>query len=117
MYPTLTDTSLLLNPEFWVTVAILLVLPFAFAKRLDSLRYTSALALCAVVYLLFIVSFYFISPDAAMPPRPSFEDIRWIRIDSSFLNTVPIFVFAFTCHQNVKFSLYFNLFFIKTQIV
>ncbi|KAJ1536606.1 hypothetical protein HK405_015131, partial [Cladochytrium tenue] len=78
------------------------VTPFAFARRLDSLRYTSALALCAVVYLLLIVLGYAVfPPQHGMPPRPPLSEIRLVHIDEKFFTTLPIFVFAFTCHQNI----------------
>ncbi|RKO89724.1 transmembrane amino acid transporter protein-domain-containing protein, partial [Blyttiomyces helicus] len=95
--------------ELWITLCTIFIAPVNFAKRLDSLRYTSAFALTAVIYLLFIVVSFFISPpEFGMPPRPTWGDITWVRIDSKFLNYFPIFVFAFTCHQNI-FSVYNEL--------
>ncbi|KAF9581945.1 hypothetical protein BGW38_000860 [Lunasporangiospora selenospora] len=40
-----------------------------------------------------------------MPPR---EEIRLVHLTPQFLTTLPIFVFAFTCHQNI-FSVYNEL--------
>ncbi|KAJ3098712.1 hypothetical protein HDU97_003771 [Phlyctochytrium planicorne] len=98
--PTLPPDSLLLSHFFWVTVSIMMVSPFAFARRLDSLRYTSALALMALVYLVMIVVGYFFV-GLGSPDRIAWDEIEWIKVDESFLKTVPIFVFAFTCHQNI----------------
>ncbi|KAJ3191101.1 hypothetical protein HK101_008080, partial [Irineochytrium annulatum] len=95
------SSSWLVSRTFWVTASVLTVAPFAFARRLDSLRYTSALALMAVVYLVFIVVGYFIFPTESMLPRPKLEDLVYFRIDGGFFKTLPIFVFAFTCHQNI----------------
>ncbi|KAI9330253.1 transmembrane amino acid transporter protein-domain-containing protein [Zopfochytrium polystomum] len=105
IYPTLT--GYLLTKEFWITIAIFVVTPFSFAKKLDSLRYTSALALCAVVYLLLIVVGFALFPSSDMPKRPSWSEIRLVRFNS-FFTTLPIFVFAFTCHQNI-FSIHNEL--------
>ncbi|KAF9428564.1 hypothetical protein BGZ94_001909 [Podila epigama] len=91
--------------RFWITIFMGIIGPLAFLKRLDSLKATSALALGAVAYLVFIVVYYFSDPDLKMPPK---DEIRYIRLSSDFFTTLPIFVFAFTCHQNI-FSVYNEL--------
>ncbi|KAG0333917.1 hypothetical protein BG004_000637 [Podila humilis] len=91
--------------RFWISIFMGIIGPLAFLKRLDSLKATSALALGAVVYLVFIVVYYFSDPDLKLPPP---EEIRYVRIKSDFFTTLPIFVFAFTCHQNI-FSVYNEL--------
>ncbi|KAI9209651.1 vacuolar amino acid transporter 5 [Polychytrium aggregatum] len=104
-FPLLDSASAWRTKELWIVIGLLIVTPFCFAKRLDSLRYTSALALGAVVYLLFIVIYYALSPSPEMPPKIPWGDIRWANLDLSFWKTLPIFVFAFTCHQNI-FAVY-----------
>ncbi|KAJ3253037.1 hypothetical protein HDU77_004773 [Chytriomyces hyalinus] len=104
IYPGNDSSSLLFSKVFWISVAMALLIPVAFAKQLNSLRHTSALALCAVVYLLAIVlgNFAFAANgEHGMPTRPEWSDIVWFKIDSEFFRTLPIFVFAFTCHQNI----------------
>ncbi|KAF9383693.1 hypothetical protein CPB97_006242 [Podila verticillata] len=91
--------------RFWITIFMGIIGPLAFLKRLDSLKATSALALSAVFYLVFIVVYYFSDPDLKLPPK---EEIRYVRLSSDFFTTLPIFVFAFTCHQNI-FSVYNEL--------
>lgn len=87
--------------RFWITIFMGIIGPLAFLKRLDSLKATSALALSAVFYLVFIVIYYYSDPDIKLPPK---EEIRYVRLSSDFFTTLPIFVFAFTCHQNVSSS-------------
>ncbi|KAJ3281688.1 hypothetical protein HK104_011323 [Borealophlyctis nickersoniae] len=106
--PGIEADSIWLTRELWISICMALILPLCFLRRLDSLRYTSAFALLAVVYLLFIVVSYYIFPPPDMPPRPAPSEIRWVNVDSKFLNYLPIFVFAFTCHQNI-FSVYNEL--------
>ncbi|KAF9298721.1 hypothetical protein BGZ74_009268 [Mortierella antarctica] len=91
--------------RFWITIFMGIIGPLAFLKRLDSLKATSALALSAVFYLVFIVVYYFSDPDLKLPPK---DEIRYVRLSSDFFTTLPIFVFAFTCHQNI-FSVYNEL--------
>ncbi|KAF8925730.1 hypothetical protein BGZ58_000522 [Dissophora ornata] len=95
----------LVDRRFWITVFMGIIGPISFLKKLDSLKATSALALSAVVYLVFIVVYYYTNPDHPLPPK---EEIRLVRISSQFFTTLPIFVFAFTCHQNI-FSVYNEL--------
>ncbi|KAL2917781.1 hypothetical protein HK105_202654 [Polyrhizophydium stewartii] len=106
----LQSTDLLLSKQFWVTVSVIAIAPFSFLRRLDSLRYTSAFALMAVVYLVFVVLvFYVAPPESGMPfPRPEFAEIEWVKISSDLFTALPVFVFAFTCHQNI-FSVYNEL--------
>jgi amino acid permease len=75
------------------------ITPLAFLKRLDSLRHTSFIALIAVVYLVLIVIYNYFGPDYEAPPK---EKIHYVKFSTKFFTNLPIFVFAFTCHQNVS---------------
>lgn len=90
----------LLDRDFWVTVLLLLLLPLCFLRKLDSLRHTSYLSLMAVIYLVVIVVFFFFSTEARskLPPR---GEIHWIVLSPHILPIFPVFVFAFTCAQNM----------------
>ncbi|KAI8910471.1 transmembrane amino acid transporter protein-domain-containing protein [Gorgonomyces haynaldii] len=107
-FPFLEETSFLRTKFFWTTVCLIGIAPANFMSKLDSLRYTSAFALSAVFYLLFVVIVFFISPPDGMPQRPALEDIVWFQFDTKLVSFLPIFVFAFTCHQNI-FSIYNEL--------
>ncbi|RKP39963.1 transmembrane amino acid transporter protein-domain-containing protein, partial [Dimargaris cristalligena] len=104
-----TDPSflflLLTDRRFWITLAILLLTPLAFLRRLDSLRYTSMVALVALLYLVVIVLVNFLDP--ARTPVPAGR-VSLIKLSPQFFTNLPIFVFAFTCHQNI-FSVYNEL--------
>ncbi|KAG1048334.1 hypothetical protein G6F43_009270 [Rhizopus delemar] len=96
----------LTDRRFWITLFMLtLVLPLSFLRKLDSLKYTSIIALFAVVYLCIIVIYYYISPNY---PPPPVEDIEYFTVSSSLFGHLPVFVFSFTCHQNI-FSVYNEL--------
>lgn len=90
----------LLDRDFWVTVLLVMLLPLCFLRKLDSLRHTSYLSLMAVIYLVVIVVFYFFSTEARarLPPR---GEIHWIVFSPHILPIFPVFVFAFTCAQNM----------------
>ncbi|KAJ1919122.1 hypothetical protein H4219_002171 [Mycoemilia scoparia] len=90
--------SFLSNRDFWTTVAILVLAPLAFQRRLDALKYTSVISLSSVVLLLVLVAKFYFSPDR----KPiDFDKIVIFRWSSDFFTKLPIFVFGFTCHQNI----------------
>ncbi|KAI9217955.1 transmembrane amino acid transporter protein-domain-containing protein [Blastocladiella britannica] len=87
--------------ELWISAAMAIVTPLAFLKHLNALKYTGMVAMGAVAYLVGIVIYFFYSPDFPITPG----DVALIKLGPGFLKALPIFVFAFTCHQNV-FSVY-----------
>jgi amino acid permease len=93
------DLPYLVDRAFWITAFMLLVIPLSFLRRLDSLKYTSLIALVSIGYLIILVIYHF-ATDAHADPR----DIRVIKWESAVatLSTVPVVVFAYTCHQNVS---------------
>ncbi|CAH0040083.1 unnamed protein product [Clonostachys solani] len=91
-YPYLVDR------HFWITAFMLLVIPLAFLRRLDSLKYTSLIALVSIGYLIVLVIYHFAVDSHANP-----EDIRIIKWAGPIqtLSALPVVVFAYTCHQNM----------------
>ncbi|XP_027345032.1 amino acid transporter AVT6A-like [Abrus precatorius] len=90
--------------SFVLLVATLFVFaPLGFFKRIDSLRYTSALAVAlAVVFLIITAGITFIKllNGSIASPRllPSITDITSV---FNLFTAVPVFVTAFVCHYNV----------------
>jgi len=122
LFPNVPFDSMLLTREFWITVAILLIIPLAFMRKLDSMRHTSFISLLAIVYLLFIVVYYYFVPfnttndltesqlklrkrninseiNSSYPQEN--PKIEYFIISMDYFRNLPIFVFAFTCHQNI----------------
>ncbi|KAI8319314.1 hypothetical protein GQ54DRAFT_40759 [Martensiomyces pterosporus] len=95
----------LLSRGFWITVAIIALAPLAFQRRLDALKYTSFTALLAVVYLFVVVAIYYFTPTRKPLPKGDVVMFKWSK---EFFTHLPVFVFAFTCHQNI-FSVYNEL--------
>ncbi|CAG8605924.1 4742_t:CDS:2 [Ambispora leptoticha] len=100
------EYSIFLDRRLWITLSMIVIVPLAFLKRLDSLRYTSLLGVIAVIYLSFIVVYNYLGPDFEAPPK---EKIHLVRFSTKFFTHLPLFVFAFTCHQNI-FTIYNELF-------
>ena len=78
----------------------LIVIPLSFLRRLDSLKYTSVIALISIGYLVILVVAHFAKGDT-MQDRGPIRVVRWAGIVPT-LSSFPVIVFAYTCHQNVS---------------
>ncbi|KAF9461215.1 vacuolar amino acid transporter 5 [Collybia nuda] len=100
--PTTNPPSWTLNGGNWITVYMVVLIPLAFLRHLNSLRYTSYIALFSIAYLVVIVIVCHYWPLQGMQ---SPGEIRLIHFTPNFISTFPVQVFAFTCAQNL-FPLY-----------
>ncbi|KIX10445.1 uncharacterized protein Z518_01528 [Rhinocladiella mackenziei CBS 650.93] len=88
--------------HFWVTAFMLVVIPFSFLRRLDSLKYTSVIALISIGYLVILVVYHFGAHDT-LPDghyKTPLHIFEWAGAIPS-LASFPVIVFAYTCHQNM----------------
>ncbi|KAI0240011.1 hypothetical protein L0F63_001557 [Massospora cicadina] len=90
--------------KLWISAFMVALVPLASLRRLDSLRYTSVVALGSVVYLVLIVAVSFLLGAGPVP----WGKIWWFKVDWGLLSVLPVFVFGFTCHQNL-FSIHNEL--------
>lgn len=88
----------LVDRHFWITAFMLLIIPLSFLRRLDSLKYTSLVALVSIGYLIVLVVYHFAADPHADPNN--IRVIQWAGPVET-LSALPIVVFAYTCHQNV----------------
>jgi len=95
----LDEHAFLVDRHFWITAFMLVVIPLSFLRRLDSLKYTSFVALVSIGYLVVLVVGHFIKGDT-MNDRGAIHLIKWAGPIEA-LSTFPVVVFAYTCHQNV----------------
>lgn len=79
----------------------LIVIPLSFLRRLDSLKYTSVIALVSIAYLVVLVVYHYSEGDT-LPDRGPVHWFRWQGVVPT-LASFPVIVFAYTCHQNVNF--------------
>lgn len=93
------NVPFLVDRHFWVTVFMLVVIPLSFLRRLDSLKYTSVIALISIGYLVILVVYHFVKGDT-MADRGVIRVIQWAGIVPT-LQSFPVIVFAYTCHQNM----------------
>ncbi|KAK2748937.1 hypothetical protein FQN57_007220 [Myotisia sp. PD_48] len=94
-----SGTDYLYDRHFWITAFMLIVIPLSFLRRLDSLKYTSIIALSSIGYLLILVVAHFIKGEA-MEGRGPIRIVHWQGLIPA-LSVFPVIVFAYTCHQNM----------------
>ncbi|KAI9698558.1 MAG: hypothetical protein M1820_007448 [Bogoriella megaspora] len=93
------NATFLVDRHFWITAFMLIVIPFSFLRRLDSLKYTSVIALISIGYLIVLVVYHFGIGDTI----PTRGHVRVVKPASAaaVLASFPVIVFAYTCHQNM----------------
>ncbi|KAK5109132.1 hypothetical protein LTR62_007494 [Meristemomyces frigidus] len=89
----------LLDRRFWITAFMLIVIPLSFLRRLDSLKYTSVIALISIAYLVVLVVYHFSIGDT-LAERGTVNVWKWQGAIPT-LSSFPVIVFAYTCHQNM----------------
>ena len=97
-------TMTILSRQFWVLGALVSVLPFSFYRTLDELKRASALALVFVFMLVCMIIMYahgIADPCANSPEEICRGEIVQFTDFPSTMSKIPIFVFAFTCQQNI----------------
>jgi len=84
--------------ELWISIAIVIVTPFTFAKRLDVLRYLSWGTVICVLYMLIMLLYYFIHDfDRIFSDDNSYE---MGPANSSAINNISVIIFSYTCQPN-----------------
>jgi amino acid permease len=96
--------ALLLERSFWITISICVLTPICFLRSLHSFRYLSYFALVVVADLLFVVLYKFFD-RSGLEPR---GHIDLFHVSPALVSSLPIYVFAFTCAQNL-FSIHNEL--------
>jgi amino acid permease len=98
-----------------LTISRLIVIPLSYLRRLDSLKYTSIAALVSMAYLVVLVVYHFIQGDT-MEDRGPIRVGHWAGPVPT-LSSLPVIVFAFTCHQNVSLASFGGLYMSLTLIL
>lgn len=95
---TLPEDSMWLDGRLWLLLSLVIVGPLSFLRRMDSLRFTSQIALASVVYLVIIVVGWWAFD---VPTGKKKGTIVWARFATSTLGVFPVQIFAYTCAQNI----------------
>jgi amino acid permease len=104
------STSVVLERDFWIPFAVLMVSTLCFFKSLDALKFTSLLSCCFVLFLTLVIFCYFLNTKG-LDPCEGFvaddsEDVckgdtPLTTNMSDTISVLAVFIFSFTCHQNI----------------
>ncbi|CCF60801.1 hypothetical protein KAFR_0L01910 [Kazachstania africana CBS 2517] len=101
IFAVFTTSHILLNRDFHISLIMLFIVsPLCFLRKLNSLRYASMIAISAVAYLCVLVVAHFIFQTEDVHDLKGVVSIGLPKHEPSPLTTLPIFVFAYTCHHN-----------------
>ena len=101
---TWSGTSLAANP--WIkrvtlsVIALGAVLPLALLRDMSALSKTSALSICAVIFIIFVVlknALLGAAADTVLPTKAADLELKFI--DSNFFPAIGVIAFAFVCHH------------------
>jgi len=95
------DHAYLLDRHFWITAFMLIVIPFSFLRKMDSLKFTNLIALTSIGYLWVLVIYHFAKGDT-LAQKGHVKTITTAG-PIAVLSSVPVMVFGYTCHQNVRY--------------
>ncbi|CCH61683.1 hypothetical protein TBLA_0F01400 [Henningerozyma blattae CBS 6284] len=103
LLPTLLHSS---NRFLLITLVWgFIIAPLSFLKKITALRYTSFLAVVSVIYLSILVTFHYADPSQEIIDLRGNVSLFFPGEDQhnsvSPFKTLPIFVFAYTCHHNM----------------
>jgi len=112
-------TGIFLDRKLWTLVALACAAPLAYAKKITALRYVSYVALTCVMGITVVIILFAIEPTPAFDPCADKVDVAEIALveeeaggpcrgpvelftpPMSVLRALPLFVFSYTCHQNI----------------
>jgi len=93
----LAPDTVLFKRTFWIPIIMIICGPLSYLKTMHSLRFTSYVAICSVVYVIVIVIYYFFQMKDTFP----LSDYSLFSFNSGTFSILPVFVFSYTCHQNL----------------
>ncbi|EJS44006.1 avt6p [Saccharomyces arboricola H-6] len=99
-----TKNAWLLSRKVQISMIMLFfVAPLSFLKKLNSLRYASMVAISSVAYLCVLVLVHYVAPSEEILHLKGHVSYFFPQQthDVNVLKTLPIFVFAYTCHHNM----------------
>jgi len=92
--------------ELWISLAVLIVSPFSFAKHLAVLSYLSWGTVICVFYMLAMLLYYFFSDFDRIFADDNSYDLG--PIGSAAINNISVIIFSYTCQPNY-FAVYDEL--------
>eukprot|EP00038_Savillea_parva_P001843 m.107828 g.107828 ORF g.107828 m.107828 type:complete len:482 (-) comp10635_c0_seq4:78-1523(-) len=93
--------SLYAERQFPIACSLPILIPLCMLRNIDSLRYTSAVAVFSVLYLVLIVVYKSGESIAANAEESKMQPHDFFNFSAMIFRAIPIITLAFTCHMNV----------------
>uniref|UniRef100_A0A7S0AKU2 Amino acid transporter transmembrane domain-containing protein n=1 Tax=Pyrodinium bahamense TaxID=73915 RepID=A0A7S0AKU2_9DINO len=84
-----------------ILATLLCIVPLSIPRKLSVLRFTSPIALVAILFTALIVLCKCPELFAMHIGRKGFGEIQWVNIDWGFFQAFSVLLFAYNCHLNV----------------
>ena len=117
--PTHLKCSIWTDRHIWISIfAVLFIFPIVPFKESDALRFTSIIAVICFAYVTVIVVLFAANVlDSGITDRGQLSEFPPSGELIAFLRVIPIYIFAFTCHQYVYLYLISYIFSILYVVV
>lgn len=103
-----SSSSVAADRRFWIALYMLCpIIPLSLLRSLNALRFTATVSIGFVTFLVGVIVLYSAVPslDECSGIDPSLPECHGshslARVDVSTLKSISVFIFAFTCHQNI----------------
>jgi len=104
-------TGMLANRAFWMPLALVIGAPLSYLRNVSSLQYVSYAAFAMVMYIVVVIALFALLPATFQPcegakghtassPEDCRGDLVMLTEPLPTMSVLPIYIFAFTCHQN-----------------
>jgi len=98
--------SIIYSRRFWIAVyMVCFVIPLSCLRSLNALRFTATLSMFFVSFLGGVIALYCWAPSldecAGMVLEECKSSTTYFKLDVGTLKVFSIFIFGFTCHQNI----------------
>ncbi|KAH6579259.1 hypothetical protein BASA61_010371 [Batrachochytrium salamandrivorans] len=97
--------ALLQTPQFWMFAFLAVIAPLCYSKSVDDFWWFSSTALGAALYIAFVVICLSYFAPHGHKDNDKHDNVPWFSVKIEAFETISIYIFAFTCHQNI-FSVY-----------
>ncbi len=85
---------------FWIIVSQGILIPLVLKEKLTELRIFSLISFCIIIYIAMVIITNCFREEYTNTIDPRLDEVKYVDF-SGFTVSLPIFIFGFTCQQNI----------------
>ena len=85
---------------FWIVISQGILIPLVMKEKLTELRLFSLISFCIIIYIAIVIITNCFRDEYTSTIDPRLSEVKYVDF-SGFTVSLPIFIFGFTCQQNV----------------